>query len=139
MKPGRGVPAGRIDAGVGGSQAAVEGGTGTGPTRRQAISGSAALVAGGLAAGAVLAGAPDAFAESAAKAKSKTKGSSGTELNVNGEDVVVTYAPDTMLLFVLRDELHLRGPTVSSVVGCRSAARAPCWPMVSRFARVSRR
>jgi aerobic-type carbon monoxide dehydrogenase small subunit (CoxS/CutS family) len=77
-------------------------------TRRRALSGGALAVLGGtiVAAGATLGAASDALA-STPKARASA---GGTKLNVNGENVVVSYAPDTMLLYVLRDELHLRGP-----------------------------
>jgi nicotinate dehydrogenase subunit A len=38
-------------------------------------------------------------------------------LNVNGEDRVVTIAPDTPLLYVLRDNLGLRGPKFGCGLG----------------------
>jgi isoquinoline 1-oxidoreductase alpha subunit len=79
-----------------------------------------ALIAGGVAvAGPGLGNVADAFASPAkskakskpqAKSKPKARGTKSTKLNVNGEDVAVTSSRGTMLLYVLRDELHLRGP-----------------------------
>ncbi|HJU18999.1 MAG TPA: (2Fe-2S)-binding protein [Stellaceae bacterium] len=40
-----------------------------------------------------------------------------TTLHVNGEDRVVTIAPDTPLLYVLRDTLGLRGPKFGCGLG----------------------
>jgi aerobic-type carbon monoxide dehydrogenase small subunit (CoxS/CutS family) len=71
-------------------------------TRRRALKGGAAALVGAAVA-AVSTGAPtEAFA--AAKKAAKVK------ISVNGKSHTVQMAPDTMLLYVLRDEMHLRGP-----------------------------
>ena len=45
-------------------------------------------------------------------------------LKVNGRDHAVDVDPETPLLYVLGDELQLRGPKFGSA--SRSAAPAPC-------------
>lgn len=83
-------------------------------TRRHALRGGATavlaaatvMVAGGASAGEALA----STAEKKGSSGSSTKASGKLVLNVNGKNVKITSSPDTMLLYVLRDELHLRGP-----------------------------
>jgi aerobic-type carbon monoxide dehydrogenase small subunit (CoxS/CutS family) len=73
-------------------------------TRRRVLSASAILaaatvtVAGG-------AGASEAFAAS----KKKAPKSKGITININGKNHTTQATPDTPLLYVLRNELHLRG------------------------------
>lgn len=96
---------------------------GEGPlTRRRALRGGASavlaaatvMVAGGASAGEALASTADeksnASGSSAASSGSSKKPAAKLVLNVNGKNVNIKSSPDTMLLYVLRDELHLRGP-----------------------------
>jgi aerobic-type carbon monoxide dehydrogenase small subunit (CoxS/CutS family) len=83
-----------------------------GVTRRRAITGGAtALIAASTAA----VGLGDASTALASTADKKTKKKAAKKkgplkIRVNGHVREVTYAPDTMLLYVLRDEFHMRGP-----------------------------
>jgi nicotinate dehydrogenase subunit A len=51
-------------------------------------------------------------------------------LNVNGEDRVVTLAPDSMLLYALRDNLGLHGPKF----GCGLGECGACTVIMNGFA-----
>jgi hypothetical protein len=96
-------------------------------TRRRALpDGTAALLAGGaIAATATLGTATDAFAAAAKKDKPKSRGSAkATTISVNGAKVAVHSTPGTMLLYVLRDELHLRGPKFGCGLSVTAAWRA---------------
>lgn len=80
-------------------------------TRRHALKGGATALA---AATAALTGGnvDEAFASTTKKKGAKRKKGSKHDLmiGVNGKYVRVTQPGDTMLLYVLRDEFHLRGP-----------------------------
>jgi aerobic-type carbon monoxide dehydrogenase small subunit (CoxS/CutS family) len=94
-------------------------------TRRRALKGSASailaaatvMVVGGASAGEAIAD-TDKKAKAAAgssSSSSSSNGATGTSssklvLNVNGKNHTIKSDPGTMLLYVLRDELHLRGP-----------------------------
>jgi aerobic-type carbon monoxide dehydrogenase small subunit (CoxS/CutS family) len=71
-------------------------------TRRRALKGGAAALVGAAVTAVSAGGASEAFAASKKKAK--------LTINVNGKNHNVQLSPDTMLLYVLRDEMHLRGP-----------------------------
>jgi isoquinoline 1-oxidoreductase subunit alpha len=72
-------------------------------TRRRALKGGAAALVGAAVAAVSAGEAGEAFAAAKKKAAKLT-------ISVNGKNHVVKLAPDTMLLYVLRDEMHLRGP-----------------------------
>ncbi|HEX3802285.1 MAG TPA: (2Fe-2S)-binding protein [Solirubrobacteraceae bacterium] len=74
-------------------------------TRRHALKGGAAALVG--AAVAAVSGADASGALAATKKKATKK---KLTINVNGKNHVVQLSSDTMLLYVLRDEMHLRGP-----------------------------
>jgi aerobic-type carbon monoxide dehydrogenase small subunit (CoxS/CutS family) len=71
-------------------------------TRRRALKGGAAALVGAAVTAVGATDATEAFAASKKKAK--------LTINVNGKNHNVQLSPDTMLLYVLRDEMHLRGP-----------------------------
>jgi isoquinoline 1-oxidoreductase subunit alpha len=80
-------------------------------TRRRALKGGAAALVG--AAVAAVSGAEASGALAATKKKKPTnQKATKTKLtiNVNGKNHAVQLSSDTMLLYVLRDEMHLRGP-----------------------------
>jgi aerobic-type carbon monoxide dehydrogenase small subunit (CoxS/CutS family) len=72
-------------------------------TRRRALKGGAAALVGAAVTAVSAGGASGALA---ATTKKKAK----LTINVNGKNHNVQLASDTMLLYVLRDEMHLRGP-----------------------------
>jgi aerobic-type carbon monoxide dehydrogenase small subunit (CoxS/CutS family) len=92
---------------------AANGGTLTeeGPvTRRRVLSASAAFAAATVA---VAGGANAAQARAAGKKNAPAKpasGGKGITITVNGRRHTSSAAPDTPLLYILRDELQLRGP-----------------------------
>jgi aerobic-type carbon monoxide dehydrogenase small subunit (CoxS/CutS family) len=98
------------------------GGEERGTTRRNLVIGGAAVAVGGaVAAGvAISSGGGDGAATTAAAAlaassatgaaPAATAGRGSLTLDVNGEQRQVDAAPDTPLLYVLRDQLGLRGP-----------------------------
>jgi isoquinoline 1-oxidoreductase alpha subunit len=98
-------------------------------TRRRALKGGAGAI---LAAATVIvaggAGATEAVAATTAlNTSSNDVGGSSAKgqklvLNVNGKNRTVNVSPGTMLLYVLRDELHLRGPKF----GCGLAECGAC-------------
>jgi aerobic-type carbon monoxide dehydrogenase small subunit (CoxS/CutS family) len=71
-------------------------------TRRRALKGGAAALVGAAVAAVSASDATGAFAATKKKAK--------LTINVNGKNHNVQLSSDTMLLYVLRDEMHLRGP-----------------------------
>jgi isoquinoline 1-oxidoreductase subunit alpha len=76
-------------------------------SRRGAIASGARL----LAATAAVAGVANVSEASASTSDAKGKpGKKALKIEVNGQLRDVTYSPDTMLLYVLRDEFYLRGP-----------------------------
>ncbi len=74
-------------------------------TRRRALTGGVAALVG--AAVATVSGADASGALAATKKKPAKK---KLTINVNGKNHAVQLSSDTMLLYVLRDEMHLRGP-----------------------------
>jgi 2Fe-2S iron-sulfur cluster binding domain len=94
-------------------------------TRRRALKGGAAALVGAAVTAVSAGGASEAFAASKKKAK--------LTINVNGKNHNVQLSPDTMLLYVLRDEMHLRGPKF----GCGLSQCGACAVLVdgSRSAR----
>ena len=101
-------------------------------TRRRALKGGAAALIGAAVAGA---GATNVGVALANTAKKKTKKPAAKSkqliINVNGKDRVVKSGPDSMLLYVLRNEYELHGPRF----GCglsQCGACAVSW-MASRF------
>ena len=87
------------------------------PTRRQILAGGATAIAGGsVAAGLAGCGGGGhrrtSSTQTAANATTPASGTAtrGTAISLNGETRRVTSPPSTMLLYVLRDELGLRGP-----------------------------
>jgi isoquinoline 1-oxidoreductase alpha subunit len=95
-----------------------------GLTRRRALKGGASAVL--AAATVVVAGGTGASEAVAATSSNDVGGSSAKStklvLNVNGQKHTVKVSPGTMLLYVLRDELHLRGPKF----GCGLAECGAC-------------
>jgi isoquinoline 1-oxidoreductase subunit alpha len=82
-------------------------------TRRRVITGGATALIAATTAAAGLGDASSALASAAdtKKTKKKTAAKKGPlKITVNGHLRDVTYTRDTMLLYVLRDEFHLRGP-----------------------------
>jgi aerobic-type carbon monoxide dehydrogenase small subunit (CoxS/CutS family) len=78
-------------------------------TRRRALKGGAAALVG--AAVAAVSATDPAGALAAKKKPTKTKATKKKlTINVNGKNHVVQVRSGTMLLYVLRDEMHLRGP-----------------------------
>jgi aerobic-type carbon monoxide dehydrogenase small subunit (CoxS/CutS family) len=106
------------------SETSHSGGTATeeqGPlTRRTALRGGASallaaatvIVGGGATAGEAAAASTSSSSDSSSSSSSSSGSSKKSKLvlNVNGKNHVIKSSPDTMLLYVLRDELHLRGP-----------------------------
>jgi isoquinoline 1-oxidoreductase subunit alpha len=82
-------------------------------TRRHALSGGAKALVAATVAGASLTGADGALASTTKKTKKKTpapKKKGPLTINVNGTNRVVKSSPDSMLLYVLRNEFELHGP-----------------------------
>jgi isoquinoline 1-oxidoreductase alpha subunit len=82
-------------------------------TRRRALRGGAAALIGAAVAVAGATDASEAFASTAEKKAVKKKAASKPKhltINVNGKSHIVTSNPDTMLLYVLRNEFELHGP-----------------------------
>jgi isoquinoline 1-oxidoreductase subunit alpha len=80
-----------------------------GVSRRHAFTGGAAILA--AATTMVAGGAGTAVASTRDRsAAAKNRSSKARRIYVNGRNRIVTSSPDTMLLYVLRDEFHLRGP-----------------------------
>ena len=111
---GNAQPEAPADAASGGANnGSVEQGS---VSRRHILSGGAAAVIAATAA--VTGNVDEALASTRAKkngasrknGSSRKKGSGKTTINVNGRNQVVTDTHDTMLLYVLRDTLGLRGP-----------------------------
>ena len=106
----------------------IDGAESGGATRRQM------LLGGALAAGVAAAAGPTRAAQAATLPAKKTKQQAPTTskpakrspktttLHLNGAPVAVTSPGDTMLLYVLRDELELRGPRF----GCGLAQCGAC-------------
>jgi isoquinoline 1-oxidoreductase alpha subunit len=95
-----------------------------GLTRRRALKGGASAV---LAAATVVVAGGAGTSEAVAATSSNDVGGSSSKstklvLNVNGKNHTVKVSPGTMLLYVLRDELHLRGPKF----GCGLAECGAC-------------
>jgi isoquinoline 1-oxidoreductase subunit alpha len=80
-------------------------------TRRRALKGGAAAMVGAAVAAVSATDAGGALAATKKTTKTTTtKTAKKLTINVNGKNRVVKLSPDTMLLYVLRDEFHLRGP-----------------------------
>jgi isoquinoline 1-oxidoreductase subunit alpha len=91
--------------------------TGEAPvTRRRVLSGGATALIAATTAAVTLGEASNAFASTEKKGKAgesdstKKSPKKPLQITVNGKLRTVTYSPGTMLLYVLRDEFHLRGP-----------------------------
>jgi aerobic-type carbon monoxide dehydrogenase small subunit (CoxS/CutS family) len=83
-------------------------------SRRRALKAGATALVGAAVVVATATDAGTAFGSTAGKKKAvKKKAASRAKhltIHVNGKSHVVTNAPDTMLLYVLRNEVELRGP-----------------------------
>jgi aerobic-type carbon monoxide dehydrogenase small subunit (CoxS/CutS family) len=103
------------------------------PTRRQMLAGGATAIVGGSVAAGLAACGGGGHSHSTSTSRSKSTAASatgpasgtatgGTAISLNEEPRHVTSPPSTMLLYVLRDELGLRGPKF----GCGLAECGAC-------------